>query len=151
LTIRPRYKTDNRLPSATLYLDDVERIVEILKASVPENLSRPGPMGAEVYPAWASFRFIVGDDECDSVDDLREIGGVTHRFAIIGQWFELQLDNNAAKIHATGRDGINQELHGRLLPIFDERRKKAPASWFSSGWLTVMSRMRKLETRWAFS
>jgi hypothetical protein len=95
------------LPSATLYLDDVERIVEILKGSVPEDISQPGPYGASANPAWASFRFIVGEDECDSVEDLREIGGVTHRFRIVGVWFELRMDDNVAEIHAAGREGID--------------------------------------------
>ncbi len=99
-----------------------------------EDISRPGPYGASANPHWASFRFIVGEDECDSVEDLREIGGVTHRFGVIGIWFELRMDNNAAEIHAVGREGIDQELHGRLLPIFGDRRKSAPASWFFSGW-----------------
>lgn len=138
MAIRPRYKTNNRLPSATLYLDDVERIVEILKNSVPEDISRPGPDAASANPRWASFRFIVGEDECDSVEDLREIGRVTRRFGIVGVWFELRMDGNAAEIHAVGREGINQELRGRLLLIFEGRRKKAPASWFFNGWFLLL-------------
>ena len=155
MTIRPRYKTNSKLPSATLYLDDVEQIVEILKSSVPEDISRPGPHGAEANPRWASFRFIVGEDECDSVEDLREIGGVTHRFGIVGVWFDLQMDNNAAEIHAVGREGIDQDLYGRLLPIFGARPKRPPASWFSNGWLVfflfcfVILAWEALVVRWA--
>jgi len=132
MAIRPRYSSVSEFPAAKLYLDDIERIVEILRASVPESLSKPGSYGANASPAWASFRFVTDENECDSVSELREVGTVVHDLRIIGQWFDLQIKRDGAAIAAVGREGIEAELRGRLLPIFEARRRRGPIAWLSN-------------------
>jgi hypothetical protein len=61
-----------KLPSANLYLDDLEEIINILK---PENDDEPPKLS-----------FVVNDMICDGVDDLSTIGGRTSDFRMGVLW-----------------------------------------------------------------
>jgi hypothetical protein len=61
-----------RLPRAALYIDDLEEIIGSLR---PEGHDQPPVL-----------EFIVDDQRCDTIDDLRKIGGRTNSFEMNVKW-----------------------------------------------------------------
>jgi hypothetical protein len=64
-------KKSIELPPAHLYLEDIEEIVELM-TEVSKNLGRGNP---EV-----DIGFKAGKKECDTLDDLKQLGGSWRRF-----------------------------------------------------------------------
>jgi len=73
MTIR-QVKQEPSLPPAHLYLEDIE---EIFGAMVDHITRRESPVPEEV-----KTRFVIGKRECDTIDDLKKLGGRSRRFAI---------------------------------------------------------------------
>jgi hypothetical protein len=65
-------KPEVKLPPAVLYLDDLEEIVGVLR-----------PDGHDQAPV---LEFIADDQQCDTADDLRKIGGRPRIFQMRVKW-----------------------------------------------------------------
>jgi hypothetical protein len=106
------------LPAATLYLDDIEEIIGVLKA---EDGDPP------------ILEFVVDDQRCDSLDDLRKIGGQTANFTMDVHWrakftwYSLRVEpRERASIFVSGPSVQRQAwVTSQTKEIFDRR----------SGWI----------------
>ena len=123
MAIVTKHDFDGKLPSAALYLDDVEQILQILKNKTPDLYKpRQDSFGEAVELPGAAFKFTVGDTDCDTIEELRQIGYSTHELRIKTGWCDLDLSRN----NATWRSHFNdteREVYGLMLPIFNARRQ----------------------------
>jgi hypothetical protein len=73
VAIRQNRETPSDLPAAHLFLDDIEEITEIVANLLGSGVNKPDP---------STIKYSVGDRECDTIDDLKKIGGKTKNFGI---------------------------------------------------------------------
>jgi hypothetical protein len=114
------------LPAARLFLDDIKEIIRVLKESrnylqVPEGLAEP------------ALTIRVGDWECDSVEDLRDLGKKSTSS------FYLQVANDWM-FHT------NFYLQGKDFAGWADTRSSDEGKWAVYGQLHAI--LKKRETRW---
>jgi hypothetical protein len=127
MTIRPvRQYIPTTLPPARLYLDDIIEICGIFNGSSVDS----------------STTFIVGNQTCDTFDDLEELGGRTTTFRMKtstpkGSW-GLDVAEHRTEIQIFERDDAEAgwSKYARVLAIFEKRKLKLKAvlnrSWISA-------------------
>jgi hypothetical protein len=74
MAIRQKRK-EVELPPAHLYLEDIEEIIRLMVEF--ENTRKRNPENKEI-----TLAFTVGKKQCDTVDDLKSIGGSWHEFKV---------------------------------------------------------------------
>ena len=89
MTIRPfPHSIPTQLPPAKLYLDDITEIWQILTDSSPDD---------------CRASFVAGKSKCDTLDDLKDLGGRTTHFVMdissSGKHQTLELTPAATRIH----------------------------------------------------
>jgi len=85
----------SELPAAHLYLEDVEEITDIFKDLVLKNPYTEMYADMNEDPPRVEYR--VGNVVCDTISDLREIGGSSRDFEISAGWeFRLTIDGTSA-------------------------------------------------------
>jgi hypothetical protein len=136
MSIKHIEKVPENLPPGHLFLDDVEEITGILRecASPPiEGKSRNEE----------ALTYAVGDKLCDSVDDLRKIGGRTTQLVIdykvwqavneAGENNLYRMHDNTVSIHLSRfHSGLYQSgssdsekwvIYARIRAVFEKRRR----------------------------
>jgi hypothetical protein len=120
MAIVTKHDFDGRLPPAALYLDDVEQILQILKNKTPDLYKpRQDRSGQTIQLPEAAFKFTVGDTECDTIEELRQLGYSNH---------DLDLSRNMATWRSHFND-TEREVYGLMLPIFNARRRPLRMLW----------------------
>jgi hypothetical protein len=121
MTIRPINKSiPSTLPAAKLFLDDIEEICTILKgSSVEGNLSTT---------------FVVDDAKvCESLEDLKRIGGHTRDFDIkiegrgtnyTSYTIEVRDYRSSLYLHSPEGRSTDWSKYGQLSEIFKKRKKR---------------------------
>lgn len=109
------------LPPAHLYLEDVEEIAAIMTAATKKERRSEDDV---------PVRFTIGDKECDSVDDLKKLGGRSHQFEISAgfnhfrvRWFDTYCPNRnvfdkALRIMTTREMKIKGLARRGLFPLW---------------------------------
>jgi hypothetical protein len=126
MAIVTKHDFDGKLPPAALYLDDVEQILQILKNKTPDLYKpRQDSVGQPVESPDAAFKFTVGDTDCDTVEELRQLGYSTHELRVRTGWCDLDLNRHNA-IWRSRFDNTEREVYGLMLPIFRARLHSVP-------------------------
>lgn len=126
MTIKPfPHSIPTELPPAKLYLDDITEIWQILTDSSPDE---------------CQASFVAGKSKCDTLDDLKELGGRTTHFvmdiASAGKHQTLELTPAATRIHI---HEIGDQLpawskYVNVAAIFERRRLRLKSLVRSLGW-----------------
>jgi hypothetical protein len=125
VTIKPLAQSiPTRLPPAKLYLDDISEIVQILTDSSAD------------YQA----SFVAGKSKCDTVDDLKDLGGrATHFVMDISssgkhQTLELTPSSTRIHIHEIGDQLPAWSKYVNVAAIFERRRLRLKSVARAVGW-----------------
>lgn len=102
------------LPAAHLFLDDVEEITQIIANLKGSGVSKPDP---------STIKYTVGDRECDTVADLKKIGGKTKKFVIEAPTGFLILGDRSV-FYAAFVSEEAWEAYGKVKAIFDHRSSR---------------------------
>lgn len=117
MAIITRHRFDGNLPPAALYLDDIESIVGIIQAKTPDLYHRKDGKPCNI-------KFHIGLVECDSTEELRQLGDHTNSLRIESDWCNLDLYHGQAKWHSYAGTDVDREVHGLLMPIFKSRQHR---------------------------
>jgi hypothetical protein len=77
----------SQLPPARIYLDDLREIIEIFREARQYERDEHSPGSRE------TISFECGNKTCDTVDDLKKIGGTSSKF-------EVKVDNSPGCLHS---------------------------------------------------
>ena len=114
----------SELPPAKLYLDDITEIVQILTDSNP---------GCQAS-------FVAGKSKCDTLDDLRDLGGRTTHFVMNisspgkHQTLELTPSSTRIHIHEIGDPLPAWSKYVNVAAIFEKRRLRLKSVSRAIGW-----------------
>jgi hypothetical protein len=148
MAIKQVRQVPNDFPPAHLFLDDIEEIVEIL-TKVPDlpraNIVR-------------SAEFRVEGRVCDSLHDLKEIGGKTRSFGITTGYGTLEISRDFTYFNMNGDDywkeyaqirAVFQHRAGKMdllrrgsvveLRYFDEARSERRKELWPQVWLVTLT------------
>jgi hypothetical protein len=138
MPIRTQHEFDGKLPAAVLYLDDLRRIVETMQEFVPPDymaraqrslLASDNTPQAQQELLRSMLHLKVRNTACDTIEELQQLGHTLHELQIKLGPYTLSLDKDRSELSGWGR---NEELHGRLLPIFNSRKRLVQWMWGSS-------------------
>ena len=125
MTIKPLPQSiPTKLPPAKLYLDDIAEIVQILSDS-SEN---------------SHASFVAGRSKCDTVDDLKDLGGrATHFVMDISspgkhQTLELTPSSTRIHIHEIGDQLPAWSKYVNVAAIFERRKLRLKSVARALGW-----------------
>ena len=131
----------SELPPAKLYLDDISEILQILTDSNAD----------------CQASFVAGKSKCDTLDDLRDLGGRTTHFVMNisspGKHQTLELTPSATRIHIheIGDPLPAWSKYVNVAAIFEKRRLKAqvcrPCNWLAPVRRPVAVDRRALDVR----
>ena len=126
MTIRPfPHSIPTQLPPAKLYLDDITETWRILTDSSPDD---------------CRANFVAGRSKCDTLDDLKDLGGRTTHFVMdissSGKHQTLELTPAATRIHI---HEIGDQLpawskYVNVAAIFERRRLRLKSVVRALGW-----------------
>jgi hypothetical protein len=103
------------LPSARLHLDDISELCDLLK-------DRPGD--------WR-VSFVAGDKVCESLEDLKELGGRTNRFSM--------------SVSSSGKSrSLNITPYSTTINIYDYASEDKSKEWSTFARVEAIFRNRKL-------
>jgi hypothetical protein len=109
-------KREVKLPPSHLYLEDIEEIVDVFRCA-EERRTEHRPKEYVVPP---KLRFTVGKNrECDTIDDLKILGGTWRNFKMEVGSSAMGLDIYDAFVIIATREG---ELYDRILRLFMTRQ-----------------------------
>ena len=114
----------SELPPAKLYLDDITEILQILTDSNP---------GCQAS-------FVAGKSKCDTLDDLRDLGGRTTHFVMNisspgkHQTLELTPSSTRIHIHEIGDPLPAWSKYVNVAAIFEKRRLRLKSVSRAIGW-----------------
>lgn len=125
MTIKPLPQSiPTQLPPAKLYLDDIAEIVQILSDS-----------SEEVHAS-----FVAGRSKCDTVDDLKDLGGrATHFVMDISapgkhQTLELTPSSTRIHIHEIGDQLPAWSKYVNVAAVFERRKLRLKSVARAIGW-----------------
>jgi hypothetical protein len=113
-----------KLPPAKLYLDDITEIWQILTDSSPE----------------CQASFVAGRAKCDTLDDLKDLGGRTTHFVMDisapgkHQTLELTTSSTRIHIHELGDQLAAWSKYVNVAAIFEKRRLRLKSVVRAVGW-----------------
>ncbi len=113
-----------KLPPAKLYLDDVTEILQILTDSNPD----------------CQASFVAGKSKCDTVDDLKDLGGRTTHFVMHisspgkHQTLELTPSSTRIHIHEIGDPLPAWSKYVNVAAIFEKRKLRLKSVVRAVGW-----------------
>ncbi len=112
MTIKQVREVPTDLPAAHLFLDDVIEIASAL-ALLPKYDGHP-------RPAPSSIRYKVGERICDTIEDLRTIGGKTREFTIQADGGYVIVAKVYSSMQVFGLTDVWKE-YGYVRAVFDHR------------------------------
>lgn len=125
MTIKPFPQSiPTNLPPAKLYLDDIIEIWQILTDSSPD----------------CQASFVTGKSKCDTLDDLKELGGRTTHFVMDvsssgkHQTLELTAFSTRIHIHEIGDQLPAWSKYVNVAAIFEKRRLRLKSVVRALGW-----------------
>jgi len=125
LTIKPLPQSiPTKLPPAKLYLDDITEILQILTDSSAD----------------CQASFVAGKSKCDTLDDLKDLGGrATHFVMDISspgkhQTLELTTSSTRIHIHEIGDPLPAWSKYVNVAAIFEKRKLRLKSVVRSVGW-----------------
>jgi hypothetical protein len=125
MTIKPLPQSiPTKLPPAKLYLDDIAEIVQILTDSRADCLAS----------------FVAGRSKCDTVDDLKDLGGrLTHFVLDISspgrhQTLELTTSSTRIHIHEIGDQLAAWSKYVNVAAIFERRKLRLKSAVHAVRW-----------------
>lgn len=120
MAVRPKpLLNDYQLPAAVLYLDDVERIVDVMVAAMATSAD-----GDAERP---QVSFETEEEICDEVSDLRQLGGRSNDFEIhcrVRHYSDLRLDISKYWAKIDGPRAAADKAWADVWPIFNARKSR---------------------------
>jgi hypothetical protein len=123
MAIRDQKQSPPRsLPAARLFLDGVEEASRILLEAAREY--KPDPSAGEE----PSVTFFLRGKECDTIEDLKQLGGATCEIKIVAgsrnsMWLNsLDISRFSSTWHVFGSEGMQWRAYGTLLGLFEKNR-----------------------------
>jgi hypothetical protein len=137
LAIKPLLQSiPTKLPPAKLYLDDIAEILQVLTDSSAD----------------CHVNFVAGKSKCDTLDDLKDLGGRTTHFLMdissSGKHQTLDLTTSATRIHIyeIGDQLVAWSKYVNVAAVFERRRLRLKSvvrsvgSWIFAGlWLLIVA------------
>jgi len=129
-----------KLPPAKLYLDDVTEILQILTDSSAD----------------CQASFVTGKSKCDTLDDLKDLGGRTTHFVIdvssSGKHQTLELTTSATRIHIyeIGDQLAAWSKYVNVAAIFEKRKQRLKSAVRSVGSWTFAGLWLLTSAIWMF-
>jgi hypothetical protein len=114
VAIKQIRSSPHELPAAHLFLGDVEEITEIVANLVGAGVNKPDP---------STIKYSVGDRECDTVGDLKKIGGKTKKFGIEAPTGFLIVGSRNS-FYTTFGGEESWTAYGKVRAIFDHRSSR---------------------------
>jgi hypothetical protein len=115
VAIKQIREVPTKLPAAHLFLDDVEELSEII-FRIPSRFGDDGPKPSLV-------RYTVGGDRtCDSVGDLKKIGGKTEDFSIEADNGTLSISSFNSSFRSHGHREDAWKAYGKVRAVFEHRK-----------------------------
>jgi len=109
MAIRQIIEIPEDLPPARLFLDDIEALTEIFCEAV------------NCVPS--SVHYVVRESYCESIEDLRKIGGTHGEFTIEGPEFSVRLRPFGSIWSLWGvKKEVKWNVYGRLQALFEHKR-----------------------------
>ncbi len=113
-----------KLPPAKLYLDDITEILQVLTDSSAD----------------CQARFVAGKSKCDSLDDLKDLGGRTTHFVMDisspGKHQTLELTPSSTRIHIyeIGDQLPAWSKYVNVAAIFEKRKLRLKSAIRTAAW-----------------
>jgi hypothetical protein len=120
MTIR-QIKPEPTLPPAHLYLEDIEEIIQVLTES---EKSRRQHLGDEREP---TVKFLVGNRECDDIEDLKKIGGTWTKF-------KVQVGLSTFMVMLVGSSVLGRDVFDDIRRIVSARESKVKSTLQELPW-----------------
>ena len=127
MAIRTEHPFKAKFPPATLYLDDIKQISDVMLGWLRAN--NMGDTQGRADDSQVRYKVVDrnGTHFCDSIDDLKRIGGSVHELdiGVYGKWSrDLSLWFTLYNTYFNGQEKAERDLYGSLIAIFNNRQRR---------------------------
>jgi hypothetical protein len=126
MAIRTKHPFKAKFPPTILYLDDIKHISDMMLEWCANNM---GDARGRADDPQVGYKVVDrnGTHFCDSIDDLKRIGGAVYELdiGVYGKWSpNLSLWFTPYDTYFNGEEKAERDLYGSLIPIFNNRQRR---------------------------